>query len=189
MPKNIQTEDIKRMFPFEFYDELNENMQDYKLHNPAFMLANVHNFDKEKRREIYTNMGKDIQKKAQETLKTLHSDNIIEAEPIGEVLLLDICIKKEDIDALLNDDVSDTEKSQQDLCILAVQLYDSSDLPVFSKDVVNESIQQIPEILWDEPNLGIYVIVLNEDGATIGVVTMPKRIHDKIFETKENTDE
>lgn len=185
MPKNIKTKHLKRMFPFEFYDELNEAMTEYKMYNPAFLLSETLNLDQDMRRKLYESIGKDMAKRARETIKKLHSDNIIEVEPFGEMLMLDLCIEAKYIDDIVNKRLNQTELSQQSLNVLAVQYYDSSNLPVFSKDVTEESIEQIPEVLWDDPNLGIYIIVFGEEGAKVGIIRMPERIQEIIFEPTE----
>lgn len=185
MPKNIGIKHLNRMFPFEFYDELNEAMTQYKMYNPAFLLAETLDLKQDMRKKLYHSIGKDIQKRAQATIKQLHKDNIIDVEPFGEMLLLDLCIEAKFIDDIMNERLSKTELSQQSLNVLAVQLYDSSNLPVFSKDVTEDSIAQIPEVLWDDPNLAIYIIVFGEEGAQVGIVRMPKRMEEKILEPTE----
>lgn len=173
MPETIKSEHMNRMFPFEFYDELNEALAGYTLTNPAFLLHKKQALPVETRRKLFA------QSRTEEVLIRLNQNNILEAEPFGELLHLELCTKDEYVDQML---ATQTKRSQVPLSILVGQLYDSSGAPVFSKDVTDESIQQIPEILWDDPNLLLGIVEYGETETTVGVIRMPKSIEAKMFE-------
>lgn len=176
MPEMIKSEHMNRMFPFEFYDELSETLTGYTLTNPAFLLHKKQALPIEKRRELFAKT------RNEEVLSALNSQNILDAEPFGELLQLELCTKDEFVDQMINDRVG---RSQIPLAILVGQLYDSSGAPVFSKDVTDESIRQIPEVLWDDPNLLLAVIEYGQDATNIGVIRMPKRMESTFFENVE----
>lgn len=186
MPKSIKSEDKLRMFPFEFYEELSDNMTTHKLLNPAFMLKDNPNDNKSSitaRKELFNAPINDETLKLRQTLDTL---NIQTIEPFNELLILEPCIKSENINTK-----SKAEKSQQPLSVLVVQLYDSSQQPIFAQNVAQESINDIPEVLWDDPNLLIGIVSFEEDGASIAIIRIPEYIEKAHLEpiNKDNGDE
>lgn len=181
MPKSIATRHMNRMFPFAFFDELSERLKDYTFYNPAFVLHKKMTLPKEKRKELYNAIRK------QDIMQKMNEMNLIEVEPFGEVLTLELCFPTDKIDTVMYDN---TNRSQMPLSILVAQLYDSSDQPVFSKDVTEETIERIPEVLWDDPNLMLAIVSFsNEDGtgAQIGVIKIPERMEAKFFEKADTT--
>lgn len=174
MPETIKSEHMNRMFPFEFYDELNEALTGYTLTNPAFLLHRTKGLSIETRQNLFAKSRTD------EVLTRLNRNNILEAEPFGELLHLELCTKNEYVDQMLG---TQTQRSQVPLSILVGQLYDSSGAPVFSKDVSEDSIKQIPEVLWDDPNLLLGIIEYGETETTVGVIHMPKALEAKLFES------
>lgn len=177
MPETIKSTHMNRMFPFEFYDELNEALTGYTLSNPAFLLHKKKELPVGTRQELFAKT------RTEEVLQRLNQHNILEAEPFGELLHLELCTKDEYVDQMLG---NQTERSQVPLSILVGQLYDSSGAPVFSKDVTEESIQQIPEILWDDPNLLLGIVEYGERETTVGVIRMPESLEAKLFESVDN---
>lgn len=183
MPHSITTNHMNRIFPFEFFYELSEKIKnEYILNNPAFLPKNKLELTKEKQKEIWD------KSRNEELIKTLHGQNILELDPFGEVLLLDLCCGVKDVSTLIGDstesDDNKAKKSQVPLSILICQLYDNNNLPIFAKDVQEKTISQIPEVLYDDPNLMISVISFdNENGeAQTGIISIPKEIEKKIFE-------
>ncbi|WP_145142153.1 hypothetical protein [Paenibacillus sp. Y412MC10] len=178
MPKNISTEHIDRMFPFEFYDELTPQLAGYIITNPAFFTHDHIQINENKKREIFA--------KHREEAGKLNQMNILSVEPIGELLMLDACYTIDQKEAILKGGL---QRSQVPISILTVQLYDSSNQPVFASDVTEETIARIPEVLWDEPNLLIAIVSLTEDGPNVGILKAPPHIEQhierRIF---ENTD-
>lgn len=173
MPKSIQTKHIKRMFPFDFYNELSEHLTDYVLHNPAFLLQDKIDVTKAKKEELFHNAREG------NLLNTLNQNNLISVEPFGEVLTLEPCCKKEHVDMMIH---SKEKRSKVPLSILVVQLYDSNNKPVFATDVTEDTIQQIPEVLWDDPNLLLAIISFDQQDSQVGVIRIPKQIERKLFE-------
>lgn len=177
MPQNIEPKHVSRMFPFEFYDELSENLNDYVLANPAFMLRDQLNMDTAKRKQLYESS------QSNDAVATLRQNNIIDVEPFGEMLTLDICYSKKHVQILLNEP---DKRSQLPLSILVAQLYDSSNQPVFAHDVSDDTIARIPEVLWDDPNLLLAIIIFGESETQVGVLKIPERIEEKLFETVQD---
>lgn len=176
MPESIKKEHLDRMFPFEFYDELTDNLLNLTVNNPAFINKTLGKKDTvEERRKLYHEHLDEVSELMNEITKM----NIVEVEPFGEVLLLNSVSSN---DATFNRAMSDTERSQEPLIFLFVQLFDSADLPVFAKDVSDETIENIPEVLHDDPNLLIGVVTLRDDETVAGVLAIPDRIKNKMLE-------
>ncbi|MCR6108575.1 hypothetical protein HXA34_20005 [Salipaludibacillus agaradhaerens] len=173
MPANIKTEHVNRMFPFEFYDELSENLKGFTLLNPAFILRDQLKGNAEKHKELFE------QSRANNAMTTLNQNNLMQVEPFGDLLMLDVCCPSDDIDTILN---QRDKRSQSPLSIFVAQLYDSTGAPVFSKDVTEESIKRIPEVLWDDPNLFLGVVMFTEKEPRVAVIKIPKRIEGQLFE-------
>lgn len=179
MPKNISPSNMKRMFPFAFYDELNEQLKSHVIYNPAFLLDRKLKMSRMKREEIY-NATRD-----NDHIKTLSKYNIIEIEPFGEVLVLDLCCEAKDVDTIIQDS---EKRTQIPISILVCQLYDSAGLPVFANDVSHETIAQIPEVLWDDPNLMLAIVSFSNGKNNItgeaqaGIIKIPAHVEDKFFE-------
>lgn len=169
MPKNINTEHIDRMFPFEFYDELTAKLAEYTIMNPAFFSQDQIHIEKNKKRKIFESHRKKARK--------LNQINILSVEPIGELLMLDTCYTNDQKEAILKGGL---QRSQVPISILTVQLYDSSNQPVFASDVSEETIARIPEVLWDDPNLLIAIVSLTEDGPNVGMLKAPPHIQQRI---------
>lgn len=183
--KFIPHRNVIRMFPFEFYKELNGVHKTYIPQNAIFTLEYTQHMDKlkalpddEKRQIFYDYYNNQT--------KQLAENNIIEIN--GEhYLTLMPCVKPEHIDAT---DGGVTQQSE--LSFLAVQYFDSSRQGIFGPGVALSSIHQIPEILFDDPNLMIAVITFTMDqvdaGATMAVITLPEFLHEKyIIDNSEET--
>ncbi|MGC6586140.1 hypothetical protein ACPV3A_14380 [Paenibacillus sp. Dod16] len=182
MPKNINTDHIERMFPFEFYEELIPQLAGYTIMNPAFFSPDHIQIDENKKRGLFDKHRKEMEK--------LNQLNILSVEPIGELLILDICYTNDQSEAILKGGLL---RSQVPISILSVQLYDSSGQPVFASDVSEESIANIPEVLWDDPNLLIAIVSLSEEGPKIGILKAPPQIEQliehQIFENEDAADD
>lgn len=182
MPANIKTQYMSKMFPFRFFDELSEKMTDFIIQNPVFILGDRIR-GTEKQREQYYH-----QSRKPDVINTMNAQNIIEVEPFGEVLILDVCIKKDDLPILENEP---KKAKLLPLSMLVVQYYDSADMPVFSKDVTEDTIKAIPEILWDDPRLMIAVVTIgrtHEQDSNVAVIKIPDTIENKILEPIEEDD-
>ncbi|WP_078598654.1 hypothetical protein [Evansella clarkii] len=174
MPEFIKTEHVNRMFPFEFYNELSENLKAFTLLNPAFILRDHLDVTTEQCKALFE------QSRKNKPMDTLNQNNLIQVEPFGELLTLDMCCPSEDKNTVLRER---DKRSQLPLSIVVAQLYDSSGFPVFSKDVTEESIKNIPEVLWDDPNLFLGVVSFTEEEPRVAVIKIPKRIESQLFES------
>lgn len=176
MPKAIGFDQLKRMFPFAFFDELSTQLKEYVLLNPAFILprrlANQP-MTPEKRKQMF-DVARD-----NGAARTLSEHNLLNVEPFGELLMLDVCCPADQ--AVIH---TEEERAKVPMSILVCQLYDSSDAPVFATDVTEDSITQIPEILWDDPRLMIGIVTFKTEGASVGVLKIPESIENKVLETK-----
>lgn len=179
MPKSIKAEHVTRMFPFEFYNELSEHLKAFTLLNPAFILKDELNTTTEQRKALFEQARKN------KPMDTLTQNNLIQVEPFGELLTLDVCCPAEDKETVLKER---DKRDQLPLSIIVTQLYDSSDAPVFAKDVAEETIQQIPEVLWDDPNLFLGVLSFTQEEPRVAIIKIPKRIEKQVFESIPGND-
>lgn len=177
MPKSISLEHINRMFPFQFYEELTSVVKEYIFLNPAIMAKEINPNIKRKEQEKLFN-----ESRKNEQSKIMAKNNILMVEPIGKVLTLDLCYSKKEHEKRNS---KENKLNQTPLSLMIVQLYDSTDQPIFAEDVSDETIGKIPEVLWDDPNLFIGIVTFDQDGAKLAVLKIPKRIEDKIVEGKE----
>lgn len=177
MPNCIKTEHVNRMFPFEFYDELSEQLKAFTLLNPAFILQDQLDLKTEKRKALFE------QSRKNKPMGILHQNNLLEVEPFGELLALEVCCPTKEKDTVLHEP---DKRGQLPLSIIVAQLYDSSCSPVFSKDVTEDSIKNIPEVLWDDPNLFLGVITLTQEEPRVAVIKIPKRVEDQLFESTQD---
>lgn len=178
MPKYIKAEHVNRMFPFEFYDELSEHLKAYTPLNPAFILQDKLD-GKTDRKSLFE------QSRKNKPMDTLSQNNLIQIEPFGEFLALEVCVPAEDKETTLKER---DKRGQLPLSIIVAQLYDSSGAPVFATDVTEETIQQIPEVLWDDPNLLLGVLSFTQEEPRIAVIKIPKRVEDQFFESVDGND-
>lgn len=178
MPKYINGKNMDKMFPFEFFNEINDKLQGYVIINPAFILQDTTLTDKAK--ELIFKNAKD-----NKATKQMQENNIIQIEPLGELLIVELCTENKNIETMLNDTKN---RSQVPISMLVVQLYDSANLPVFSEDVNQESIDKIPEVLWDDPNLLIAIATMSnniDESSKLAILQIPEEIESKIFENIE----
>lgn len=176
MPKNIETEHIDRMFPFEFFDELTPKMSEYVINNTVFLLKDRLVGTDAQRKQFYH------QNQDTGAIDTLNKNNIIDVEPFGPVLILSTVVRTEDVDIILK---GSKEKDQLPLTLLIAQYYDSTDQPVFATDVDESTIEKIPEILWDDPRLMLSVLTIgqtDDDPSQVGIIKIPESIEAKILE-------
>ncbi|MCC2248944.1 hypothetical protein JUJ52_03095 [Virgibacillus sp. AGTR] len=174
MPNHIKTEHINRMFPFEFYDELSEHLKAFTLLNPALFLKGRLNDTTEQRKALFE------QSRNNKANETLNQNNLFQVEPFGELLALDVCCPNEDKETVLKER---DKRGQLPLSVIVAQLYDSSNTPIFASDVTEESIKQIPEVLWDDPNLLLGVVSFTQEEPRVAVIKIPKQIEGQLFET------
>lgn len=173
MPKTLTTTTMERLFPFEFYWELSRKLKDYAFHNPALLLPDNTPIAMDKRKDMYHASRESA------LIDTLNQQNILTVEPFGEVVLLDLCSPV----SVFQQTSSKTEKTLAPLSFMIAQLYDSTDQPVLSKEVTQETIDQIPEILWDDPNLLLAVLTFDAtEGGNVAVIKIPERIEQRIIE-------
>lgn len=174
--KYIPIRHINRMFPFEFFQELNERWDQWVPENPAFTIPYTTSFK----------FLKDFDKKAifTETRNTpnakmlreiIAKNNIINLD-LFPVLIIEPYVKKESINTQTGK--ADSTNSN----FLVVQYFDSTHRPIFANDVTLQSIRPIPEILFDDPNLFIGVTTFSEeDGdSQIAVLRAPDFIADNL---------
>ncbi|MGX1195826.1 hypothetical protein [Metabacillus sp. SLBN-84] len=174
MPEHIKAEHVKRMFPFEFYEELSEQLNDYALLNPAFILQGAIQTTTKQRKDLFEESRKNA------AVSTLHHNNLIQVEPFGELLTLEVCCPTKDRKIVLREP---DKRMQMPMSIIVTQLYDSSGTPVFASDVDESSIGQIPEVLWDDPNLLLGVVSFTEEEPRVAVLKIPARIEEQLFES------
>lgn len=186
MPSYIKSEHLARMFPFEFYEEISENLKEFTLTNPAFIFRDPARWDINARKRMYE------ETLHSEITTTLHGNNIIDVDPFGDVLILDICFN-DNYESYMNMMLANNyDRSQLPLSVLVAQLYDSSGKAVFASDVSEKTIARIPEVLWDDPNLLLAVVTFSEKETTTGVLKIPKKIEETILEpieTESKTEE
>lgn len=175
MPKSIEPQHFNRMFPFEFFDELSQQLKTYTLMNPAFMLKGLLKQTKDEQKALYEKANQD------QNVQTLMGNNLLDIEPFGELLILAPCCEVEHLDSIFSDD--EFIRSQVPLSFIVGQLYDSSNQPVFAKDVSEPTIQQMPEVLWDDPNLLLAIVTMQENGAQVAVLKIPPNIEDRLVES------
>ena len=175
MPKSIEQPYFNRMFPFEFFDELSQQLKTRTLMNPAFMLKGLLKQTKDEQKALYEKANQD------QNVQTLMGNNLLDIEPFGELLILAPCCEVEHLESAFSDD--EFIRSQVPLSFIVGQLYDSSNQPVFAKDVSEQTIQQIPEVLWDDPNLLLAIVTMQEDGAQVAVLKIPPNIEDRLVES------
>lgn len=182
MVNNISLENIERMFPFEFFMELAPNLPEYVFMNPGLLMHKDLDIkiSKKKRKHLFEAARQSTH------MQTLQKNNIQPAEPLGEVLYLELVATSDEF--IESRQKTDVEKSQTPMSILIAQLYDSEGLPVFSKDVTENTIKKIPEVLYDDPNLMLGVLTFAEDGPKLGVLTIPERVEKKLFEAVNDED-
>lgn len=200
MPKTIKSKHLLRLFPFEFLYDLNVLFLNEEL---QFMFDMPTFNDSLQRKEIgrlfTTNeMYMDYQARIKEkqSLYFLGDDenttNILDVSPIGEVVTLQSVSQTKNthtIDKTILREIDETKK--ENMVILCAQIYNEQDEPVLSRDVDEESIENLPEIKWDDPNLLLAVLYFgqtdempNHDGTTLQILKMPERMSDKWFEEK-----
>lgn len=180
MPKHIKAAHVSRMFPFEFYNELSEQLTTFTLLNPAFILRDQLNGATEQRKKLFE------QSRKNDAMTMLNQNNLLQVEPFGELLALEVCCPSEEKDSILQ---GRNNRSQSPLSIIVAQLYDSSGAPVFATDVAESSIAQIPEVLWDDPNLLLGVVSFNQEGPRVAVIKIPERIEKQILEPIQGDDQ
>lgn len=180
MPKHIKAVHVSRMFPFEFYDELSEQLKAFTLLNPAFILRDRLDVTTEQRKTLFE------QSRKNKPMDLLNQNNLLQVEPFGELLALEVCSPAEEKDAVLQ---GSDNRSQSPLSIIVAQLYDSSGAPVFATDVDERSIAQIPEILWDDPNLLLGIVSFTQEEPRVAVIKIPERIEKQILEPVQDDDQ
>lgn len=177
MPNHIKSEHINRMFPFEFYNELSEHLKSYTLLNPAFILQDKIEVTPAQQKELF------YQSRDNQVFNALHENNLLQVEPFGELLTLEVCCPAKDKITVLRDS---NKRVQLPLSIIVAQLYDASGSPVFAKDVEESSIERIPEVLWDDPNLMLGIVSFTETEPRVAVIKIPGHIEDRLFESVSN---
>lgn len=144
MPISIPLRHIDRMFPYEFYAELYEEIDLYVPFLETFALKTI-NGSIPNEKELYEKEREELKP----MFKDLSSNNIIHLAPNLQVLLNMPVITN----VFIQDDLLPLEQAY-----MFVQYYDNNQQPIFTQEQNIELIRQIPEILWDDPNLliGIY---------------------------------
>ena len=152
MPISIPLRHIDRMFPYEFYAELYEEIDLYVPFLKTFALKTI-NGSIPNEKELYEKEREELKP----MFKDLSSNNIIHLAPNLQVLLNMPVIAN----VFVQDDLLPLEQAY-----MFVQYYDNKQQPIFTQEQNIELIRQIPEILWDDPNLliGIYDGNQNPEG-------------------------
>lgn len=170
MMKYIPNRHIKRMFPYEFFKELHVVLTGYSPENVVFALQDTeyeHLLDDNKRQQF-----NDVRAEMLGD-KTLEENNIYQLDQ-GEFLIIDNYIRREDREKFI-------KKQPVDQFVLLGQLYDKNEEPVFSKEGSLKTVRQIPEVLWDDPNLALVLMQVSsandqdtyEETVDLGIIKGP----------------
>lgn len=144
MPISIPLRHINRMFPYEFYSELYEALDDYVPLLDTFTLKTI-NGSVPNEKELYMKEREELKP----TFKQLSNNNVIHITSELQALIIMPVIAKV---------LVQYQQAPLEQAYMFVQYYDKLQQPVFTQEQNIELIRQIPEILWDDPNLliGIY---------------------------------
>lgn len=168
MPLYIPQRHLDRIFPFEFYNEFTEAQSEYIPLSFAFLA---------KAGGSNANL-KDLYIKDQDMMKThnhqLVKNNIIKTDFLTDLLLLKPLVSKSNI---INGQVS-TENTLN--LGLVVQYFDIHQQPIFTQEMPIEAIRQIPELLWDDPNM--FLGVLNFETKEIAYLKGPDFLEEKYLD-------
>lgn len=184
MPNAIPDRHIRRMFPFAFFNEIIDAGFDYYPFGQAFLAKAIGSTNIAKLEEIYT------AELENETIKSVRKSiaraNVTNAGDVFDepLLLLTPVYDREELAVLHLAQPGLTKQH-----ILAVQYYDVNHKPVFTKETPIEIIRQIPELLWDDPNMLIVRLDLNNvasDEGQAAVLKMPKFLEDKYLESEDH---
>lgn len=173
MPLTIPIRHIKRMFPYEFYDEL------YQAYSHKIPMTPV--FTKKAMSISVENPKTEFENDYQMISAVLNAFQQAGLQDLGfgfPVLMLMPYRTTTHI----------TEKPQaEDTTVLCVQYFDTSHEAVFTDDLTLDSCRIIPEILWDDPNL--FLGFLNMTTGQFEVLKLPLFLEDKFLEpTKGETE-
>ena len=194
MPEYIQHGDLNRMFPYEFFNELHDNVTEYTSAMPHLL---INRLQPDNKLSPYDKKMHFIRARHSLQNLKLNTKNIFDVQPFGEVLTLDVVYETKALKPFYNNlhKLDRNERTKMPLIQLLVQYYDSESLPVFSSSVTQESIAQIPEILWDDPRLFIGYIHYDSpsssddentpDGPQVYIVKCPDDILDKFIEDRD----
>lgn len=152
MPKFIPNRHVRRMFPFDFFNELSQTLPEFIPENPAFLLQDTAFQDKlgDNQQDLFETLRKQVLDNTK-----IEQNNLYKLDQ-GTFLILETYVKKKDQYKAIKHEP--TAKY-----LLLAQLFDSSQQPVFAEDVAIESIRTIPEILWDDPNLVLAILQIMPD--------------------------
>ena len=178
MPKSIPGEHVERMFPFDFFEELSEQMKEYRFLNAAFAIHERNPIDIKSKKHLFE------QVRREKPITALYGVNIMPVEPFGDVLLLDLCMATDELNTIFSADK--TAYSQSPITIMIVQLYDRKKKPIFTTTQDESIIATIPEVLWDDPNLMISMLIFEEDGAKVAILKAPNEIIEEWTEPVES---
>lgn len=178
--KFVPLRHVYRMFPYEFFKELNEAWDEWIPFQPMFTIPytdlkdNLNNWTEEQKKENFDEYRLNH--------KPYDHANIIEID-FTYIMPLMPYIKKD-----LIDKKTAGSKDPNQLDFLVVQYFDSSQQPIFAPTVTTASVREIPEILYDDPNLLIGVVTTKIDqpeSFEIAVLKAPSFIMDKMTEPIE----
>lgn len=155
MPISIPLRHIDRMFPYEFYAELYEALDDYVPLLDTFTLKTI-NGSVPNEKELYTKERTELKP----TFKQLSNNNVIHITSELQALIVMPVIAK----ILVHYQQAPLEQAY-----MFVQYYDKLQQPVFTQEQDIQLIRQIPEILWDDPNLliGVYDPNQSDEGEVL----------------------
>lgn len=183
MPNAIPDRHIRRIFPFAFFNEIIDAGFDYYPFSQAFLAKAAGSTNVDKLEEIYTaELENEAIKNARKAIARANITNA--GDVFNEPLLLLTPIYNKDQLATLH--LGQPNLTEQH--ILAVQYYDVNHKPVFTKETPIEIIRQIPELLWDDPNMLIVRLDLNSassDEGQAAVLKIPKFLEDKYLESED----
>lgn len=177
MPNYIPNKHVKRLFPYAFFDELYGVLDEYTPENAVFMIRGTMHESK---------LDDDKEKQFDDIREQMIGNKILEENNLyaldqGEFLIVDTYIERQDID----DFIKGTPIKRY---ILLAQYFDKNEKPVFAKDRDISTVEQMNEVLWDDPNLALVLMQFNpgntdsfEETSTLGVIKGPNHFIRKLL--------
>lgn len=181
--KYIPNRHVKRVFPYEFYDELYERLTQFTPENVVFLLRDTEFENKldDDVKSQFDNIRDIMLNDKNEEGTTLEEYNIYSELDQGEFLVLDTFIRREDRDKFI-------QKQPIDQFVLLVQLFDENQQPIFSKDGQLSKVRKLDAIETDHPDLAMMLMQVAsadadnslETHVELGVIQGPDHFIEKL---------
>lgn len=180
----IKNKDVKRMFPYKFFDEFYDVLKDYTPENAVFLLRGTPHEAK---------LDKDLEKQFNTIRNTMIDHKQLEENNIytldqGSFLIIDTFIERKDVQKSI-------DNKPIARYLLLGQLFGPEHRPLFSKQTSDQTISKIPEVLWDDPNLALVLMQFNPSGdsenieetSNLGIVKGPDHFINKMLAPSSKT--